>query len=322
MADGRDATEEATEQATGGLIKDATKSPTIASMTGYASAAGGSGGLRWQLEARSVNGRGLDLKIRTPSGWEAADAAIKHVMREKLVRGNVSITLQIDQEEAGSAYRLNEKLVANLTDMAERVTHLTGHAVSFDNILSLRGVIEEANQSEDIATQIEGALEPLTADISVLADKLVVARQEEGSALAKVVSGQADAIAHLVAQAESVAGDVPAALRDRLLATIADLTADTDVPVPEERITQEVTMLAAKADVREELDRLAAHIQALRGLLAEGRGIGRRLDFLAQEFNREANTLCSKSSSIALTKIGLELKTVIDQLREQIQNIE
>lgn len=294
----------------------------IASMTGYASVSGGAEGLRWMMEVRSVNGRGLDLKVRTPSGWEAADALIKQTLRDKLVRGNVSVTLQVEREQQGSSYRLNEALVGDLNHMAEQIVRLTGHAVSLNNILSIRGVIEEADSSKDLSGEVAAALEVLKPDVVALAEKLVTARREEGNALASILAGQADSIETLVSKAEATAGDVPKALRERLLATIGELTAETDMPVPEERIAQEVTILAAKADIREELDRLAAHLDALRNLMAEGRGIGRRLDFLAQEFNREANTLCSKSSSIELTKIGLELKTVIDQLREQIQNIE
>ncbi|MBV6632226.1 MAG: YicC family protein [Alphaproteobacteria bacterium] len=291
-------------------------------MTGYASVSGGAEGLRWMMEVRSVNGRGLDLKVRTPSGWEAADALIKQTLRDKLVRGNVSVTLQVEREQQGSSYRLNEALVGDLNHMAEQIVRLTGHAVSLNNILSIRGVIEEADSSKDLSGEVAAALEVLKPDVVALAEKLVTARREEGNALASILAGQADSIETLVSKAEATAGDVPKALRERLLATIGELTAETDMPVPEERIAQEVTILAAKADIREELDRLAAHLDALRNLMAEGRGIGRRLDFLAQEFNREANTLCSKSSSIELTKIGLELKTVIDQLREQIQNIE
>ena len=299
-----------------------TKPSPLASMTGYASVTGSHDGLRWVLEARSVNGRGLDVKLRLPSGLDALDGIIKAAFREHLVRGNVAVTVQIDQDANTDGLTLNKPMVEQLTDLAKQAEDITGQAVNLGNVLTIRGVLEEAGSGEISDAQIAAAVPAVTADVQALAKGLHDARLREGAAMLAVLEEHADSLDKLTAEADELAKTIPEDLRARLTASIAELQQDSDVEFPEERLAQEVLVLATKADIREELDRLKAHIVNLRELLAEGRGIGRRLDFLAQEFNREANTLCSKSSSTALTRIGMALKTVIDQLREQVQNIE
>lgn len=296
---------------------------TLASMTGYASRHGATEGVRWMLEARSVNGRGLDIKTRIPSSWDALDAVAKQAARTHLVRGNVSISVQIETERPAGALVLNEVAVRDLADFARRTEAIIGQPVSLEHILTMRGVLETGDGgADDQQALIEHALPLIDADLDRLLAALAAARQAEGRGLAAILSGHANTIDSLTTQAEQAAAEVPALIQSRLRALIAELTAEGAVPVTEERLAQEIVMAAAKADVREEIDRLRVHVDSLRDLLAMPRGIGRRLDFLAQEFNREANTLCSKSSSSTLTAIGLELKTVIDQLREQVQNVE
>ncbi|MEO0392800.1 MAG: YicC/YloC family endoribonuclease [Pseudomonadota bacterium] len=296
--------------------------PTLASMTGYASLSGAHGDTRWTFEARSVNGRGLDIKLRLPSGWDALDPIIKKIFRDHLVRGNLSISAQIEVEHEATGLSLNAPLVQQLTELAHQATSITGQPVTLDNILSIRGVLEDKT-SHDISDEFVAAVQPaITADITTLAQALVAAREQEGAAMAVVLHGHADSLARLTQEADALAASIPTALRDKLTTTIAELQRDSEVEFPEERLAQEVLVLASKADIREEIDRLRAHVDSLKDLLAEGRGVGRRLDFLAQEFNREANTLCSKSTSTDLTRVGMALKTVIDQLREQVQNIE
>jgi uncharacterized protein (TIGR00255 family) len=300
----------------------AAASAPLASMTGYAGVQGAAAGLRWTIEARSVNGRGLDLKSRIPGGWEVLDGVIKQAARDRLVRGNVGITVQIELEQAAGNLRLNEALLQQLTAIAQQAEAITGRSINLDNALSIRGVLETPESAELTPELVEAATPVLSADIEKLLDGLVAARRNEGAALLAILEGHAATMRSLIEQAAAEAADIPAQLRKRLETAIAELTAGQETPIPEERLAQEILILATKADVREELDRLRAHLDTLHELLGEGSGVGRRLDFLAQEFNREANTLCSKSSSTTLTRIGMEMKTVIDQLREQVQNVE
>ena len=299
-----------------------TATAPVSSMTGYANIAGGAEGVRWTFEARSVNGRGLDIKLRLPSGWDVLDGIIKDQCRKHLVRGNVSISVQIESDQADTAMSLNESLVRQLTEIADKAAAITGQTVSLDNILTIRGVLEEAEPTRQLETTIEAVQASITTDIEALISALQTARRAEGSALHDILKGHRQTLGDLIVQAEGQARTIPDELRSRLTQSIEELTRETDISIAEERLAQEVVMLATKADVREEIDRLKAHMESLDELLGEGRGIGRRLDFLAQEFNREANTLCSKSSTTGMTKTGLALKTVIDQLREQVQNVE
>jgi len=276
----------------------------LASMTGFARSAGSSDGVAWAWELRSVNGRGLDLRVRLPPGFDALEPALRETAGRALKRGNVTANLTVKREEAA---RLAPDPAA-----LEQVLALA-------TALALPGVLRPAVADEGAVTDAQ--LAPVRAGFAAALDDLVAARRAEGTRLASVLATLLGEIAALRDRAAAEAADQPAAHRARMMETLAELLGEGS-SLPEERIAQEVALLAARSDVREELDRLASHLDAARALLAEGAQVGRRLDFLVQEFNREANTLCSKSSSVALTATGLALKSAIEQLREQVQNIE
>ncbi len=301
-------------------------SMSLASMTGFARAQGEipaeTGAIAWIWELRSVNGRGLDLKLRLPSGLDMLEPGLRDATIKVLKRGNVSGTLSLKRETVSG-------LVADLAAL-ERVKALAIELA--DNIpgalppraellLALPGVMRNVSAQDD-SEELQAILQSAVAKgyAEVLAG-LVAARAGEGARLAEIVRGQLDEISRLHEQAAREAATQPALHKARLMEQLAEILADR-AGLPEERIAQEIALLATKSDVREELDRLASHIAAAQALLAEASGIGRKFDFLVQEFNREANTLCSKSVSLPLTAIGLKLKAVIEQLREQAANIE
>jgi uncharacterized protein (TIGR00255 family) len=294
---------------------------SLASMTGFADGAGALGNLRWRWEAKSVNGRSLDLRLRTPPGYDGLEAPARRLASERFQRGAFQISLTVEADAAARGLSVDAAALASAVRIAREVAAETGLAPArVDGLLALKGVIV-ADEGESLdeagrAARDAAVLETLSATF----DKLVKARATEGGKLAALLGNQIDDVERLVAEAAGLAAAQPQALKARLSAQVAELIAGT--PVPEDRLAQEVALLAVKADVREELDRLTAHVQDARALLKEGKGVGRKLDFLAQEFNREANTLCSKSADIALTRTGLALKAVIDQFREQAQNVE
>jgi len=293
-------------------------------MTGFARTQGIFEDLQWAWELRSVNGRGLDLRLRLPSGFEALDQPVRKLAGGAFARGNVSINLQVQWVRKQSAYKINEGWLAALQRQAEKILQRGGDA-SFDRIrpeglLTLRGVIEAVDEVQ--APTLEASVETHLLDGAARAiSALLSARFEEGLALKVVLAHQFDQIEQLTADAKAIAPTQIGAIRDRLEKAIASILSDATT-VSEERLAQEIAFVGAKADVREELDRLVAHIAAGRRLIEAGEPCGRKLEFLAQEFNREANTLCSKSQEIELTGIGLGLKSVIDQLREQVANVE
>ncbi|MGK2740026.1 YicC/YloC family endoribonuclease [Tepidicaulis sp. LMO-SS28] len=295
---------------------------TISSMTGFARAEGACEGARWHWELRSVNGKGLDLRLRTPPGFDALEPKLKAIAAEKLKRGNVQANLQLTRETSANVPRLNEDA---LKAVLEATARLRDHQIyladsSAEGILSLKGVMEtgEAEESEEARARLEAALVESFAEAM---KKLGAARREEGEKLFAFLSGQVTRIEELTRDAAASPAAGQDAMRERLKRQVEELLGASPA-LNEERLAQEAALLATKADVREELDRLAAHVEQARELLAAKEPVGRRLDFLTQEFNREANTLCSKAADVALTRIGLELKTVIDQLREQVQNVE
>jgi uncharacterized protein (TIGR00255 family) len=307
-----------------GMQRSETGAMTLASMTGFARTQGIAGDLQWAWELRSVNGRGLDLRLRLPSGFEALDQPTRKLAASAFARGNVSINLQVQWVRKQSAYKINEDWLVALQLQAEQIWK-RGCDSTFDQIrpeglLALRGVIEavdevqapvlEASIQSDLLNGVENAIRALLS-----------ARAEEGAALKAIMADQFDQIGRLTADANAVALTQVGAIRDQLEKAIASAISDIGA-LSEDRLAQEIAILAAKADVREELDRLAAHTAAGRRLIEAGEPCGRKLEFLAQEFNREANTLCSKSQDIALTGIGLDLKAVIDRLREQVKNVE
>lgn len=293
----------------------------LASMTGFARAEGEAAGATWTWELRSVNGRGLDLRFRLPPGSDALEPALREAAQKRLKRGNVTANLTIRREEQAKLSpdpAALEQALALALALQARIPG--GLAPRADALLALPGVLRPAAGAET-NEQADAVAAAVRAGFVAALDQLAAARRAEGARLAVVLARQLDEIAGLHDQASAEAADQPATQRARLLENLQALLAETPA-LPEERIAQEVALLAARSDVREELDRLASHIQAAHGLLAEGANIGRRLDFLIQEFNREANTLCSKSTSTALTATGLRLKATIEQLREQAANIE
>ena len=293
----------------------------IASMTGFASAEGAIEGIAWAWELRSVNGRTLELRFRLPNGWDSLEAGWRDLAAKSLKRGNVTANLTLKRQ---SETRLEldpvalEQVLRIATDLHRRIPG--SPPPSAEALLSLPGVLRQAQPDQQ--NEKAAAARPVHTGFTEALAGLVAARQAEGDRLATVLSRQLDEIAALCQTAADQAAGQPALQRARMLDNLHTLLRESTIPLPEERIAQEVALLASRSDVREELDRLSSHITAARDLLREGANIGRRLDFLMQEFNREANTLCSKSATAALTATGLKLKAAIEQLREQVQNIE
>jgi uncharacterized protein (TIGR00255 family) len=292
----------------------------LVSMTGFAEGQGGRDGARWRWEAKSVNGRGLDLRLRMPPGFDGIEPAARMLAGERFKRGSIQATLTLEGPEGERGLRIDPVALASAVRIAREVAAETGlPAARVDGLLALKGVIvqDEAVLADSDRAQRDAAiLETLAATF----DTLSRARRAEGAKLAVVLLAQIADIEKLTVAAGELAASQPQALRDKLAAQLKDLLEPGTVA--EDRLAQEIALLALRADVREELDRLAAHVQEARTLIDSGAAVGRKLDFLAQEFNREANTLCSKSSDIALTRTGLALKAAIDQFREQAQNVE
>jgi uncharacterized protein (TIGR00255 family) len=294
-------------------------------MTGYARAQGSDDRRHWVWEARSVNGRNLEIRCRVPQGFDRLENPARTAVAARVKRGNVSLTLTITSEQQSKPLRINRALLAELVTLVEEVRKGTGAAApTADGLLRVRGVIEE----EDQGGESEEALSALDRGLSRTLDEmllaLVGARAAEGQALAAVIDRHIVEIDGLCERATERAGAQTGLLRTRFDGQLAELL-ERAPPLSEERFAQEVALLVGKADVREELDRLAAHIAQARTLMAEARPdnpVGRKFDFLCQEFNREANTLCSKSADIELTRIGIDLKGAIERMREQVQNVE
>lgn len=293
----------------------------IASMTGYARARGEAEGVRFQVEIKSVNARGLDIRSRIAPGYDLLEGEIRRRLGAALGRGSITFTLNVEGEGEGGRITLNRQaLDAVLAAMAELSGRIAADPPRLDGILALKGVLEqhESPLTPD-AEQVVG--EAILAAVDAAIADLLVVRREEGARLAEILGERIEEIAALCKAAEIHPGRSRDAILERLRGQLADLAASA-TGFSEDRLAQEALLLATKADIREELDRLGAHIAAARQLLASGGPVGRKLDFLSQEFNREANTLCSKANAVELTAIGLDLKAVIDQFREQVQNIE
>ncbi|MFN4193726.1 MAG: YicC/YloC family endoribonuclease [Tabrizicola sp.] len=295
------------------------------SMTGFAARRGAGAGYGWIWDLRSVNGKGLDLRLRVPDWIEGLEAAIRAELQKAIPRGNVSLTLKVTPEEgrADAGFPLNEAaLGAALASLARVEAAASAAGVSLRqptaaDVLTLRGVIDQGGQETD-TTPLRAAL---LADLPGLLADFAAMRSAEGAALAQVLSGQLERIAALTAEAQAETATRSSTQAETLREALARVLAATDA-VDESRLAQELAVIAVRTDVTEELDRLSAHVAAARALVADTAPVGRKLDFLMQEFMREANTLCSKAQSLALTRIGLDLKTVIDQMREQVQNVE
>jgi uncharacterized protein (TIGR00255 family) len=278
-------------------------------MTGFAESSGAQGGLRWRWEAKSVNGRGLDLRLRTPPGYDGIEPAARTLANERFRRGSLQATLNIEPQDGARGLRIDPAALAAAIKIAKQIQHETGLAPAHvDGLLALKGVI------------VQDEALPMDAAARAALDALARARITEGQKLHKVLSSQIDEIARLTGEAGRTAATQPEAFRAKLKSQLAELLEPGSVSP--DRLEQEIALLATRADVREELDRLTSHVEEAHALIASKEAVGRKLDFLAQEFNREANTLCSKSADTALTRIGLALKAAIDQFREQAQNVE
>lgn len=288
-------------------------------MTGFARIEGAEGPWSWAVEARSVNGRNLEIRFRGPPGFEHLEKSVRDGAQTRFQRGQMNVNLQAKRAESSVAVSVNvDQLDRYLALLAPMVKAGRAQPPSADGLLALRGVLEavDAEDDPDVRAAVEAAM--ATSLLAAL-DALKASRLAEGAALLPVLSAQMDRVADLVKAADAEAAGQPLVIRDRFARRLKELAGEA---ASEDRIIQEAAAQAVKADVREELDRLAAHIAAARDLLASDAAAGRRLDFLTQEFMREANTLCSKSATPALTAIGLDLKAVIEQFREQVQNVE
>jgi|SRR3984885_2598462 uncharacterized protein (TIGR00255 family) len=294
---------------------------TLSSMTGFARSHGVSGPYAWAWEIKSVNGKGLDVRLRLPHGWDAIEVPVRARAAEALTRGSLQANLTVDRSGAVPVVRVNAAVLeAILTTIRQLAAKVEAAPPSLDGLLALKGVIEvgEAEEREDERRSAEAAV---VGGFTQVIGALGEMRRHEGAALARVLSARLGEIAALADRAEHAPGRRPDAIRARLAEQIATLLVQSDRFDPD-RLHQEAILIATKADVREELDRLVAHIAQANHLIGQGGAIGRRLDFLAQELNREANTLCAKANDVELTNIGLELKAAVEQFREQVQNVE
>jgi uncharacterized protein (TIGR00255 family) len=293
----------------------------LASMTGYARATGAAAGAHFACKVRSVNGRGLDIRTRLPPGFDALEVELRRLASTRLTRGSVTVSVSVERDTAGGEVFLNRQALETVLEaLRELEGKVDARKPSLDGILALRGVLDQREAPLDPVAE-----EALNAAVLAAAarafDALSAARREEGERIGAVLAARIGEIEALVARAETHPARSREAVQARLRQQLALLGGEAS-GIGEERLAQEALLLATKADIREELDRLTAHVASARDLLAGGGPVGRKLDFLAQEFNREANTLCSKSNAVELTAIGLDLKAAIDQLREQVQNIE
>ncbi|WP_158817940.1 YicC/YloC family endoribonuclease [Methylocapsa sp. S129] len=294
---------------------------TLSSMTGFARASGASGAYRWVFEVKSVNAKGLDLRLRTPPGFDRIEGEARARLGRALARGTCFATLSAQREGATLQARVNKEALAAIVNAVREAAEGTGLAPpTLDGILAIRGIVDVVESGDDepaLAAACAGALASLDEAIAAL----VAMRQAEGAALAAILSERLAAIAALTKAADESPARRPEAIALRLAQSVAALL-EAGRGFDENRLYQEAVLLAAKADIREELDRLKTHVEAARELIRSGGPVGRRLDFLAQELAREANTLCAKANDASLTAIGLDLRVQIEQLREQIQNIE
>ena len=288
-------------------------------MTGFARSEGSTAGQHWVWEARSVNAKSIDVRPRVPSGFDAVEVEARRAAQALFKRGNINLQLTISREATNPPLRVNREMLQQVIDSVRDLDVDGIAAPRLDGLLSLRGVIEVADDEDP---QTAAALDRCVRDgLGEVLAALAAAREEEGARLAPVLAQQIAAMRALVAAARTTAASQPQAIKARLMSLVEPLLS-RESGIAEDRLAQEVALIAAKADVTEEMDRLAAHLDQAEAMLRDAQAVGRRLDFLCQELNREANTLCSKSSDVELTRIGLDLKAVIDQFREQVQNVQ
>ncbi len=295
----------------------------IQSMTGFAAGQGNAQGYSWSWELRSVNAKGLDLRLRVPDWIDGLEPALRAILAKSLGRGSVSLSLRVTREESATTAQINQDVLAQMLGAIAQIEQQAAAAgvdlvpARASDLLNQRGVLEQATDEGDT----KALSKALQDSFGPLVTAFLEMRAREGQSLQKILDDQLTEIADLVTQAMNVLEDRRADMAQALRDSLARVLENSD-GIDEQRLTQELALIAVKSDVTEEIDRLRAHVDAARELLQETKPVGRKMDFLMQEFNREANTLCSKSQSSGLTRIGLELKTVIDQMREQVQNVE
>ncbi|HYM71716.1 MAG TPA: YicC/YloC family endoribonuclease [Stellaceae bacterium] len=292
---------------------------SVSSMTGFARAEGEGAGIAWVWELKSVNGKSLDLRLRLPPGYDGLEAPLRAAFGRRLRRGNISASLTVNRVSPPTIRINREMLDRVLVLLGELTGEVEAAPPRLDGLIGLRGIIETVD--DEPAETIEDRRAAIVATWGVALDRLATARREEGARLHAVLDEQLAELAELVAAAAASAAAQPEALRARLQQSLAAVV-DLAPAIPPERVAQELALLVSRGDIREELDRLRAHLAQAADLLEKGEGVGRQLDFLCQELNREANTLCSKSADIELTRIGLALKVAVEQFREQVQNLE
>ena len=293
----------------------------LSSMTGFARGHGVCGSYAWSWEIKSVNAKGLDIRLRLPPGWDAVEVPARKTANEKLSRGTVYANLTVERKGIAPTVKVNEPVLnAVLATLKSLSGKVDAQKPTLDGILALKGVIEvtEEDEREEDRRAAEGAI--LAGFDKLLAD-LIAMRRGEGATLGRLLSARLDEIEALAARAEKAPGRKPEAIKARLAEQVATLLSASQ-RFDSDRLHQEAILIASKADIREELDRLASHVEQVRKMIADGGPIGRRLDFLAQELNRESNTLTAKANDTELTNIGLELKSTVEQFREQVQNLE
>src|SRR3989338_7679666 len=292
------------------------------SMTGFARVEGAHGAVRWHWELRSVNGKGLDARFRLPPGMDGIEARLRTELARHLKRGNCQINLVLDRAGEAAPLRVNRAaLQVVLEAIADLQRNMEVMPPRPESILALKGVLENAEEFEESEDAKAELGEALVASFGESAAALAAARAQEGAKLEAVLRDHVDQIERLTRDASVCPAAAPGALQARLRQQLQELLGDSTT-IADDRVAQEAALLATRADIREEIDRLIAHVEQARELLSSAEAVGRRLDFLTQEFNREANTLCSKAADVSLTRIGLDLNAVIDQFREQIQNVE
>jgi uncharacterized protein (TIGR00255 family) len=294
---------------------------TINSMTGFAREAGVTGPYQWVWEIKTVNGRGLDVRLRTPPGYDGVGEEARQQVLKALARGMCQLNLSMTRAATTARAKVNQDVLAALVDAIAGLKLPDGiRPASLDGLLTVRGVVELEDEVESEALE-EAVASDLRQGVARMLEALQAARRGEGRALAEVIEARLVEIERLVDMAESCPARQPDAIRARLQSQLSALL-DAAPALDPARLHQEAVLVAARADIREELDRLRAHVSAARDVLRQGGAVGRRLDFLAQEFGREANTLCAKANDVSLSRIGLDLKAVVEQFREQVQNVE
>ncbi|KQS96625.1 YicC/YloC family endoribonuclease [Rhizobium sp. Leaf386] len=294
----------------------------LQSMTGFARREGTSGRYRWAWEPRSVNGKGLDLRLRLPTGTEHLETDVRRLIAESFSRGNMQVNLSVSTSEAGVETVVNQGALAAVLSLREQLRDVIDPApLRLDTLLSIRGIVDFREPEEQEGERAARDADLLSGLHLALAD-MTTMRQAEGEALRKVLLEQIETIEMLTRQIEADPSRSVQSISVRLAGQVAIILEGAATSIDQDRLYGEVALLAAKADIREELDRLRTHVTAARDLLRKGGPVGRKLDFLSQEFNRESNTICSKSNAASVTAAGIELKVVIDQFREQVQNLE